>query len=229
MKEENGFLVALSAMGSNMSVTGMSNIPTDTMMILDLSSSMYGGSKRTPDAVKTMVNSVNQTINDLQAINEHNRVGVVIYFGGPDRNQSKSTTSLVLLPLDRYSGTTTFLKTNVSSGKLEGELEVSDVTTTIIGGGTADAISFTNKYIPEPTSAVIPGNKILTGKVMNGGEFSFELYASDAAWAQGEKLETVKTSPTAPRCTTSPWPSPSARITSWLPPSPTMALRPQRR
>ena len=117
--DERSFLVALSAIASNMSVSGLSNMPTDTMMILDLSSSMYNGSNRTTTTVQTMLDAVNSSIVKLQALNEHNRVGVVIYFGGPNRIQSDASNSMVLLPLDRYSGTTKFLKANVSGGKLQ--------------------------------------------------------------------------------------------------------------
>ena len=119
LNDDESFLVALSAIASNMSVTGMSNTPTDTMMILDLSSSMYNGSNRTTTTVQTMLDAVNSSIVKLQSINEHNRVGVVIYYGGQDRIQSDSSNSMVLLPLDRYSGTTKFLKVNVSGGKLQ--------------------------------------------------------------------------------------------------------------
>ncbi len=119
MDETDSFLVALSAMGSNMSVSGLSNMPTDTMMILDLSSSMYNGFSRDPATVQTMLDSVNSSIVKLQELNIHNRVGVVVYYGGPDRNQSNSTNSKVMLPLGRYSGTTAYLKANVSGGDLQ--------------------------------------------------------------------------------------------------------------
>ena len=115
---EDSFLVALSAMASNMSVTGVANTPTDTMIILDLSSSMYNGSNRNPATVQAMLTSVNQSIEKLQNLNANNRVGVVVYFGGPDRNQSDASNSMVLLPLERYSGTKTYLKANVSNGRL---------------------------------------------------------------------------------------------------------------
>ncbi len=115
---DSSFLVALSAMASNMTVTGMSNVPTDTMMILDLSSSMYDGYDRNPSVVQTMLASVNESIEKLQNLNEHNRVGVVIYYGGQNRLQSDSSNSMVLLPLDRYSGTSTYLKANVTNGRL---------------------------------------------------------------------------------------------------------------
>ena len=116
--DSNSFLVALSAMGSNMTVTGIANVPTDTVMILDLSSSMYNGSNRNPTTVQTMLTSVNQSIQKLQDLNPNNRVGVVVYYGGVDRNQSDASNSMVLLPLDRYSGTDTYLKANLKSGKL---------------------------------------------------------------------------------------------------------------
>ena len=115
---DDSFLVALSAMASNMSVTGVTNVPTDTMMILDLSSSMYNGYSRNPATVRSMLTAVNNSIEKLHNLNEHNRVGVVIYYGGQDRNQSNSSNSMVLLPLDRYSGTSTYLKANVSGGRL---------------------------------------------------------------------------------------------------------------
>ena len=117
MDSDRSFLVALSAMASNMSVTGISNMPTDTMIILDLSSSMYPG--RDPSTINTMLASVNESIEKLLSLNEYNRVGVVVYYGGPDRNQSDASNSMVLLPLDRYSGTTTYLKANVKNGKLQ--------------------------------------------------------------------------------------------------------------
>ena len=44
MNDPDSFLVALSAMSSNMSVTGMSASPTDTMLVLDVSGSMNGRS-----------------------------------------------------------------------------------------------------------------------------------------------------------------------------------------
>ncbi len=114
--DNQSFLVALSAIASSQSVTGLSNVPTDTMIVLDLSSSMYPSMN--PSTVQTMLTAVNNTINKLQNINKHNRVGVVVYFGGPNLSQSNSTNSIVMLPLDRYSGSTTYLKANVSSNKL---------------------------------------------------------------------------------------------------------------
>ena len=65
----DSFLVALSAIASNTSVTGMSNAPTDTMLILDLSSSMYtNNGYKHPTIVQTMLKSVNSTIEKLQKL-----------------------------------------------------------------------------------------------------------------------------------------------------------------
>ena len=72
-----------------------------------------------------------------------------------------------------------------------GQLEIENVSFQIIGGKSADAITFHNTYKPAPTDAQIPGNKELQGKVLGGGQYSFELYAADSAWAQGKLLETV--------------------------------------
>ncbi len=118
-KDPNGFLVALSTIASNMSVTGVANVPTDTIIVLDLSSSMYSGSQRNPDQVQIMLDSVNQSIDKLQNLNVNNRVGVVVYYGGQNRIQSDSSNSMVLLPLDRYQKTDEYLTANVKSGKLQ--------------------------------------------------------------------------------------------------------------
>ncbi|MBE5784475.1 MAG: VWA domain-containing protein [Clostridiales bacterium] len=97
----DSFLVALSAIASNESVTGEAYSPTDTMLILDLSSSMYSGNNTV--TVPTMLRAVNDSITKLQTLNPLNRVGVCIYYGGPTvTTQATKDHSMVLLPLDRY-------------------------------------------------------------------------------------------------------------------------------
>ena len=59
---DRGFLVAMSAIASNMTVTGLSPLPMDTVMVLDLSSSMYNGTARDTGTVKTMLDAVNDSI-----------------------------------------------------------------------------------------------------------------------------------------------------------------------
>ena len=97
------FLVSLSAIGSNSEVVGYSTIPTDTMIVLDLSSSMYPDLN--PKTIDDMVNAVNETIVKLQNLNANNRVGVTTYFGGHGVQNSLSTpqdSHLLMLPLGRY-------------------------------------------------------------------------------------------------------------------------------
>ncbi len=68
------------------------------MLVLDISGSMGPGYGTTyNDAVADMVTAANAAITSLQALNKHNRVGIVLY----------SSSSQVLLPLDRYSTTNT--------------------------------------------------------------------------------------------------------------------------
>ncbi len=95
---QNNFLVALSAMAANKSIVGYSHIPTDTILVLDISGSMGPGNSSTyNDAVADMVTAANAAITSLQGLNKHNRVGIALY----------SSSSQVLLPLDRYTTTNT--------------------------------------------------------------------------------------------------------------------------
>ncbi len=86
------FMVALSAVGSNSEVLGYSHTPTDTILVLDASTSM-GTGDASSSSVDDMVNGANEAIKRLLALNNYNRVGVVIYNGSAS----------VLLPLDRYT------------------------------------------------------------------------------------------------------------------------------
>jgi len=135
--DKNNFLVALSAMSASEAITGESNQPTDTMLILDISSSMYPS--RDPSTVSTMVDAVNKTIRNLQALNEHNRVGVTIYYGDETAyKNSDSGFSKILLPLDRYKPVDgEFITiTKSSSGKLQSVRVKSGVKTSTDGAVT---------------------------------------------------------------------------------------------
>ena len=94
----DNFLVALSAIASNKEIVGYSTRPTDTMLVLDLSGSMEG-------STSAMVTAANKAIGDLLALNEHNRVGVVLYSGNNSFGDSTTGTATVLLPLGRYTTT----------------------------------------------------------------------------------------------------------------------------
>ena len=85
--KDNNFLVALSAIASNKEIVGFSAIPTDTMFVLDASSSME------PNDIRDATIATNEAIKKLNGIGNHNRIGVVVYHG----------TATKLLDLDRYT------------------------------------------------------------------------------------------------------------------------------
>lgn len=91
---DKNFIVALSAMAANKEIVGYSYIPTDTIIVLDASTSMGTGSG-TGASIDDMVSGANNAIKTLIGLNNHNRVGVIVYSG----------TSSVLLPLGRYEAT----------------------------------------------------------------------------------------------------------------------------
>ena len=103
MTRDDSLLVALSAIGSNMTVTGMASIPTDTMLVLDISGSMNDDSGNN-NVARDLVEAANTTIGALLSTNGNNRVGVVLYSGPLTENGAASASDAVLvLPLGRYT------------------------------------------------------------------------------------------------------------------------------
>ena len=96
--KENGadFQVALSALGSAADITDTTKVPTDTVLVLDLSNNMWVDNYADIDE---MISAVNEALKTLMNANEQNRVVVVGF----------STTSTVLLPLGHYLPGSTFL------------------------------------------------------------------------------------------------------------------------
>lgn len=93
----NNFLVALSAISANKEIVGYSTIPTDTMLVLDVSGSM-------DDNASTLVAATNDAIQTLLDTNRNNRVGVILYSAsGSTGTSSYSQSTTVILPLDRYT------------------------------------------------------------------------------------------------------------------------------
>ena len=85
-KAENAdFLVGLSALGSAAKITGETSIPTDTMIVLDVSPKMQS-------SVDAMLTAANAALKSLLESNPNNRVGVVTY----------DNTAAVILPLGTY-------------------------------------------------------------------------------------------------------------------------------
>lgn len=99
--DPDSFLIALSAITANQSISGSSSTPLDTMLVLDVSGSMQGN-----NAV-AMVQATNEAIETLLKQNVNNRVGVILYSGNHNFGNSNTSTASVVLPLGRYTTTDT--------------------------------------------------------------------------------------------------------------------------
>ncbi|MBQ6717563.1 MAG: hypothetical protein IJN22_01570 [Clostridia bacterium] len=106
---DDGFLVALSAIASNKSIVGYSHIPTDTVLVLDISGSMGPGNGNN-NAVADLVLASNAAITKLLELNNNNRVGVVLYSAEYDEGNDEHY--YTLLPIDRYAATGTVTYNN---------------------------------------------------------------------------------------------------------------------
>ncbi len=99
LSDPNNFIVALSAIAANKEIVGYSTIPTDTVLVLDLSRSMQ-------DDVSSLVIAANNAIKKLYETNKNNRIGVVLYSGSSEFGSSTYSQGVTtLLPLDRYTTT----------------------------------------------------------------------------------------------------------------------------
>ncbi len=98
MKDKDAFLVALSLMGSNSVITGMSHLPTDTMLVLDVSGSMNDNNN---GVAEELVQAANASIHALLSGNKYNRVGVVLY-SGSSYSDTNNDAAVLMLPLNRY-------------------------------------------------------------------------------------------------------------------------------
>ena len=97
---DESFLVSLSSIAANMSITGMSRVPTDSILVLDVSGSMNDGDN---DVAKELVDAANESIKALLETNKDNRVGIVLYSGSSSSSSNYTTGAVVLLPLGRYT------------------------------------------------------------------------------------------------------------------------------
>ncbi len=110
MTDSNSFLVALSAIASNMSIVGRGGMPTDTMLVLDVSGSMGSGYN---NVARELVDAANTSIAALLE-NENNRVGVVLY----------SSSATTMLPLDYYTTASDGNYLSYSSGRISIDSDV---------------------------------------------------------------------------------------------------------
>ncbi len=121
--DDGNMLGVLSAIGSSMAITGRIYTPIDVMLILDLSSSMYGASTPSPTVIQRMVDAVNESVTTLLSLNDYNRVGVTIYYGNYSTATNNGSTfkhGVTLLPLDNYEVASSYLTVLTSSGILTG-------------------------------------------------------------------------------------------------------------
>ena len=96
LDSSKNFLTALSTIAANKEIVGYSTVPTDTVLVLDLSNSMPSSSR------SQLVEAANNAIKDLMRTNKNNRVGVVLY-SGSSAGGSYSNAVTRLLPLDSYT------------------------------------------------------------------------------------------------------------------------------
>lgn len=97
--DPNGFLAVFSTMAANMTVVGMSHVPTDSVLILDASGSMNASDN---DVAEDLVDAANESIAALLEANKYNRVSVVLY-SGSSSSSTNSNAAITLLPLGRYT------------------------------------------------------------------------------------------------------------------------------
>ncbi len=102
LDETNHFLVSLSAIASSKSITGYSTVPTDTVFVLDMSSSMESS---TYNYIDDLAISTNDAIKRLLSLNKNNRIAVVLYSGADGQNNNGTLPTRILMPLDRYETT----------------------------------------------------------------------------------------------------------------------------
>ncbi len=151
---DKNFIVALSAMAANKEIVGYSYIPTDTIIVLDASTSMGTGSG-TGTSIDDMVSGANNAIKTLIGLNNHNRVGVIVYSG----------TSSVLLPLGRYEATN-------ANGDFLTYRRVSSTNRIYIADGVkdADGDSVNQRYVAQAQGTYTQGGIYLGGQELLNAE-----------------------------------------------------------
>ncbi|MBE6796839.1 MAG: hypothetical protein E7531_00655 [Ruminococcaceae bacterium] len=162
MESNDAFLVALSAMATNMAVTGMSHVPTDTMLILDVSASMGPGQN---NVASELIEAANESIASLLDTNANSRVGVVLYSGPTTQGGSATANDAVLvLPLGRYE-TRNDVYLNLSNNR----------------------VSLNNNVVIEGTN----NRPITTGKSVTGGTYIQKGVMLAAAELTADGLDTT--------------------------------------
>jgi len=155
LDDTKNFLVALSAIAANKEIVGYSTIPTDTMLVLDVSGSMS-------DNADELVIAANRAIESLLANNKNNRIGIVLYSGSASFGTSSySGSTTLLLGLDRY---TTTASSNVNVGTNRNPQYVSVPTYVQLSNGEI----IVNRNVRSESA---PNSVINAGKNVTGGTY----------------------------------------------------------
>lgn len=96
------FLEVYSALGSSQQYSGQ--IPTNLVIVIDNSASMYNGSDWSKSRIAMTISAVNSAIDTLMRQNNQNEVAVVL-FGNGNINGEKSEnsdTAVTIIPMGRY-------------------------------------------------------------------------------------------------------------------------------
>ncbi len=136
---DENFITALSAIAANKEVVGYSTIPTDTVLVLDLSGSMSNSGSQS-----ALINAANEAIGKLLANNNNNRVGVVLYSASNSTGSSTYNESVTrILPIDRYTTGSDgkYLSLNGSRVSVDNDVEGTNTNASLnntksFGGGT---------------------------------------------------------------------------------------------
>lgn len=120
LDNEKNFLTALSALAANKEVVGYSTIPTDTVLVLDLSGSMENSNSES-----ALITATNNAITELLKVNENNRVGVVLYSAAGTTGTSTYMESVTrILPIDRYTTGSDNVYLRLSNGSVSVDNDV---------------------------------------------------------------------------------------------------------
>lgn len=184
----DNFLVALSGIASNTEIVGYSAVPTDTILVLDVSSSMSDNS------VEQMLKGTNQALEMLLNLNKNNRVGVVLYSGNTSTSSNATTsTATTILPLGRYTTTST---------KTEWEWTDEGYKTTTYNiwlQESGNTISVASGVKDEATNKKVSGSKNVSGGtyMQNGIYFAYEAFeaAEDKVIPEGNIQAGMKRTP----------------------------------
>ncbi len=137
---DENFITALSAIAANKEVVGYSTVPTDTVLVLDLSGSMDNSNSE-----DDLIDAANDAIEELFKVNKNNRVGVVLYSASNETGSSTYEESVTrILPIDRYTTDTDGVYLRLSNngnvsvdGDVEGTVANADLDNNkSFGGGT---------------------------------------------------------------------------------------------